>query len=30
MEPPPEEEMARFGIYQDDYRFGNVLIVPAE
>lgn len=30
MEPPPEEELARFGIFQDEYRFGNVLIVPAE
>lgn len=29
MEPPPEEELERFEIFQEEYRFGNLLVVPA-
>jgi len=29
MRPPPESEMARFGIFQKDYQFGNRITVPA-
>lgn len=29
MEPPPEDELRAFGLFQDDYRFGNVINVPA-
>ncbi|MCY4156933.1 MAG: aspartate/glutamate racemase family protein [Gammaproteobacteria bacterium] len=30
MRPPPEAELARFDIFQDDYRFGNIIRVPAD
>ena len=30
MQPPPEDELAKFDIYQDDYQFGNLIHVPAE
>lgn len=30
MEPPPEEELARFDIYEDEYQFGNTVHVPAD
>lgn len=30
MEPPPESELAAFGILQTDYKFGNVIHVPAD
>lgn len=30
MEPPPEAELDRFGIFQADYQFGNVIKVPAD
>ena len=30
MAPPPEDELSRFDIYQDDYQFGNVVHVPAD
>lgn len=30
MEPPPETELERFGIYRADYRFGNLIKVPPD
>lgn len=30
MEPPPEGELERFGIFQADYEFGNLIRVPAD
>ena len=30
MKPPPEDELQKFGIYQDDYQFGDVVHVPAD
>lgn len=30
MEPPPEAELNRFGLFQADYEFGNVIEVPAD
>lgn len=30
MEPPPEDELGKFGIYRDDYPFGNRIHVPAD
>ncbi|MDE0680379.1 MAG: aspartate/glutamate racemase family protein [Gammaproteobacteria bacterium] len=30
MEPPSEEELAKFEIFQDDYQFGNIIHVPAD
>lgn len=30
MEPPSEEELAKFDIFQDDYQFGNIIHVPAD
>ena len=30
MRPPPEDELEKFDIYQDDYQFGNVVLVPAD
>jgi len=30
MEPPPESELERFGIFRGDYKFGNLINVPAE
>lgn len=30
MQPPPESELQAFGILQTDYKFGNVIHVPAD
>ena len=30
MQAPPEAELQKFGIYQEDYQFGNVIHVPAD
>lgn len=30
MEPPPESELERFGIFRGDYEFGNLIKVPAD
>lgn len=30
MRPPPEDELKKFDIYQNDYQFGNVIHVPAD
>lgn len=30
MQPPPEDELAKFDIFQDDYQFGNIIHVPAD
>ena len=30
MQPPPEDELKKFNIYQDVYKFGNVIHVPAD
>ena len=30
MRPPPEDELEAFGILQKDYKFGNVIHVPAD
>ena len=30
MEPPPERELERFGIFRGDYKFGNLIRVPAD
>ena len=29
MQPPPEEELEKFALFREDYRFGNVIRVPA-
>lgn len=30
MQPPPEDELADFGLFQSDFEFGNTLVVPPE
>ena len=30
MQPPPEDELKKFDIFQHDYQFGNVVHVPAD
>ena len=29
MQPPPEDELKEFNIFQEDYKFGNIIHVPA-
>ena len=30
MQAPPEDELAKFDIYQEDYKFGNIIHVPPD
>lgn len=30
MEPPPEQELSKFDIYQEEYQFGNLIHIPAD
>lgn len=30
MQPPPEDELAKFDIFQEEYKFGNTVHVPAD